>query len=86
MKDGDVSEEPHVKEAAKTEFRSPEPTMQRPTGARQGFGSPPATHLHHPNPVALFRQTMGGDAAAEALSDHDEIEIILTVAERHKHS
>src|ERR1019366_2027131 len=58
MKNGGVPEEPHVEEATQAEFGTPEPAMDRPTGARQRLGSPAPAHFHDTNFVTFFRQAM----------------------------
>lgn len=70
-----MPEEPHVEEAAQSEFGTPEPAMDGPTGVRQIVGRPAPPHLHDGDTIALLHQPVGGHAAAKPGADHDEVEI-----------
>src|SRR5579872_2008294 len=83
MKNGGVREQAHVEETAQTEAGTPEPAMNGPTRAGQGVFVPPPAHLHHSNRVTLLGEAVGCDAAPEAGSDHDKVEVKLLVACRH---
>ncbi len=76
MKHGDVAEEPHAEEALQTQRRTPEPAMQKPTGARQRRGRPAAAHFHHRDAISLFGETQGGNTAAKTRAYDDEIEVV----------
>src|SRR5579863_1357990 len=75
MEDGCMPEELNVEEASQSEIRTPEPTMDRPTGMRQVVRCPAPAHFHDRNFVALFHQAMGRNTATESRTDDDEVEI-----------
>src|ERR1035441_8579425 len=75
MHDQDVAEGIDVEETAQSEARPPDPPPEQPVGGGQSLRSPPAAHLHHPHPVALLGEPVGRHAAAEAGTDHDEVEV-----------
>src|ERR1017187_8802714 len=83
MQDRHMTEEPHIEEATKAQFGAPEPTADRPTGPWQRVRRPSPAHFHYRNPVAFLHQAMGRNAAPEAGTDHDEIEIELVTGVRH---
>ena len=72
-----------LKKPRKRQARTPEPAMDRPTGARQVLRRPAAAHLHDRDFVALLHQPVRGDAAAESGADDDEVEIALLALARH---
>ena len=77
MENRHVSKQSHVEKSAKTEPRTPEPSVNGPARARKGFARPAAAHFHHANPIAFFGQAMRRNATPEARADHDEVEIEL---------
>ena len=78
-----MPEEPHVKEAAQAEFRTPKPAMDGPTGAWQIVRRPAPAHFHDRNTIALLHESMGGNTAPEARTDDDKVKIELVVAVCH---
>ena len=83
MEYGRVPEKAHVEEATQTESGAPQPAMDRPTAVRQRVGCPAPTHLDDADFVTFLDQTMRGDAAAKAGTDHDEVEIELALVGSH---
>lgn len=83
VENGGVPEETHVEKTAQTELRPPEPAMNGPARAGKRKGRPSAPHLEHGNSITFFHQPERRNAASEAGSDDNKVEIELRFAYRH---
>ncbi len=80
VQDEDVLQDGDLLDAIAEQPRHPERLAHVPVRRREVLGAPALAHLEHRDAVALLAEPQGGDRAAEAGADDDEV-----VVERTRH-